>query len=423
MKDKFLKVAQEGHFFDKHQKILVAVSGGKDSMCLLECLLATKDKLQIEIGIAHVNYGLRVEAVHEEQYLKKVANQHQIPFFSTSYHWKEFSEEKGRDFRYSFFEEIMKKKHYTGLVTAHHADDQAETIFMRILRGSRLQHLTGIQMVQSFGTGQLIRPLLHFKKSELKAEIYFEDSTNQSDNYLRNRVRNTYIPFLTKENPQFSNHLIQLGQESSYLYQAVRDLTMDIEPTDVVNFKKQSLAVQYFLLQLYLEAFPDLQLSKEQFEEILNIIRTKANYQHSLKNGYYFLKDYEKFSITKILPKTDVELEDYVIKSNGIFEYGNFQFSFNQELPNATQVIFVKKGAPVFLRKRKSGDRILLRGLNKKVSRYYIDEKIPIEKRNQALIIEQEEKIFGITDIVTGDLSISLKNDIMKDTLYIKMKE
>lgn len=423
MKNKFLKVAQEGHFFDKHQKVLVAVSGGQDSMCLLECLLATREVLEIELGIAHVNYGLREESALEEQTVKTIAQANQIPFFSLPYTEKEFTEEKGRDFRYAFFKGIMEKKGYTGIVTAHHADDQTETVFMRILRGSRLQHLSGIPAIQPFGNGELIRPFLTFKKSELEASTYFEDSSNQSDIYLRNRIRNTYIPLLEKENPQFSNHLLQIGQESQYLYQALKDLIVDINVTQVSDFRKQTFSVQYFLLQLYLEKFPDLQLSKAQFEELLHIIRTKANYQHRLKDDYYFVKDYKEFSITKILPKTDVELEDYVIKSEGIFEYGNFQFSFNHSLPDATQIIFAKKDIPILLRRRESGDRILLNGLNKKISRYFIDEKIPDIQRNEALIIEQDGKVLGIADIVTSDLSISLKNDIMKDTLYIKMKE
>ena len=424
MKDKFLKVAQEGHFFDKHKKILVAVSAGRDSMCLLHCLLVNRESLQIEIAVAHVNYGLREESKLEEEFLMNFCEQLQLPFYSTIYDEPVFSEKKGRDFRYSFFKETMEHEGYTCLVTAHHADDQAETVFMRLLRGSRLQHLSGIRTVQPFGKGELIRPLLSFKKSELVTPTnYFEDSSNHSHIYLRNRVRNQYIPLLEKENPQFTRHLIELSQESQRLYQALKDLTADLDITNVAFFKKQTFAVQSFLLQLYLEKFPDLNISKSQFDELLHIIQTKANYQHSLKNDYFFVKNYEQFLVTKILPKTDVVLDDYVIESDGVFEYGAYLFSLNEKLLDATQIINVEKDVPICLRQKKNGDRILLNGFSKKVSRYFIDQKIPVDTREKVFIIEQGKKILGITNIATSDLSKSLKNDIMKSTLYIKMKE
>lgn len=423
MKKKFLKVAQEGHFFDKHKKVLIAVSAGKDSMSLLECLLATQEVLQLEIGIAHINHQQRRESDEEEAYLKDFANQHKIPIFVAAYQESIFSEKKARDFRYHFFEKIMREEGYTALVTAHHADDQAETILMRFLRGSRLLHLIGITPVQDFGPGQLIRPLLSFKKTELQANFYFEDASNQENIYLRNRIRNIYLPSLQEENPRFSDYLLDFGQESSQLFQAFRDLTKDFSLTDLSVFKQQSPAVQYFLLQLYLEKFPDLQLTKAQFEQVLTILRSKANYRHPLKNHYYLNKNYQTFQIYKILPETDVVKPNFVIESEGIFKFGNFIFSLNQPLKGACQVLLVEKDIPILLRYRKPGDKIIINGINKKLRRYFIDEKIPEEKRQQVILIEQNQRILGLVNLVASDLSKSLKNDIMKTKLYIKMKE
>lgn len=423
MKDKFLKVAQEGHFFDKHQNILIAVSGGKDSMALLECLLATKERLRIEIGIAHVNHKQRKESDEEERYLRNFAHQHRLPIFVASYQQPVFTEKKARDFRYQFFEQLMRDKGYTALVTAHHADDQAETILMRFIRGSRLRHLSGIQVIQDFGPGQLIRPFLSFKKSELKATIYFEDASNQEQTYLRNRVRLQYLPQLEKENPRFSDYLLDFGQENTQLLQALQDLTKDIDIRDVSQFKHQTPAVQHFLLQDYLTHFSDLQISRAQFEDILAILRNKANYHHHLKNQYYLSKNYEKFEISKILPETDENEQEYVIKSEGIFEFGNTVFSLQEELTEANQIIFVEKEKPIRLRYRKPGDTLLIHGVHKKIRRYFIDEKIPEERRQKAIIIEQDKEILGIANLVTSDLSKSLKNDIMKVKLYIKTKE
>ena len=423
MKKKFLKVAQDGHFCDKHKKILVAVSGGKDSMALLDCLLATRDELQLEIGIAHVNHKQRKESDEEEAHLKSFAQQENIPIYTANYQDSVFSEKKARDFRYQFFEKKMREHAYTGLVTAHHADDQAETIFMRLLRGSRLRHLSGIQAIQNFGPGQLIRPLLSFKKSELEATFYFEDSSNKENTYLRNRIRNNYLPLLEKENPQFSHYLLELGQENAQLFQALQDLTKDINTTSVPIFRKQSPAVQVFLLQDYLATFPDLQVSKAQFKEILTILQTKSNYYHPLNHHYCLIKDYNQFEIFKILPETDENEREYVIESEGIFEFGGIIFSLNRDLPNANQVLWVDKHQPIRLRYRKAGDTILLNGIQKKLRRYFIDQKVPAKKRQEAIIIEQYKTILGVANQVTSDLSKSVKNDIMKTKLYIKTKE
>lgn len=420
-KEYFLKVTREGHFFDHHKKVLIAVSGGLDSMNLLHLLYQFREELGIEVGIAHVNHQQRAESKEEEDYLRQFAAELDIPFF-VDYFTGTFTEKNARHFRYTFFKEIMKKEGYTALVTAHHADDQTETIFMRLLRGSRLLHVSGMVAVQPFGNGELIRPLLSFKKEELDELIYFEDASNQKDTYLRNRIRNTYIPLLAQENPRFSSALLTIGSEIAQVYQALSDLTKEMDITNLSVFISQTPAVQAVLLERYLEQFSDLQLGKAQFEEVLSILRNKANYHHSLKNDYYLLKDYQRFSIEKIQPQTEGEAGIYVLQSGDQLQLGKFEISVDTPLKDAQQVVFVEKGTPIYLRPRKAGDRILLNGVNKKLRRYFIDEKIPQKLRESALIIEQNGKIYGIANIVLGDLSKSLKNDTIKSTLYIKSK-
>lgn len=423
MNEKFLKVARQGHFFDKHQKVLVAVSGGRDSMTLLNLLLTHKEVLNIEIGIAHINHKQREESDLEEAELRKIAANLHIPIFVQQYPFETFSEKKARDVRYQFFKKIMQEENYTALVTAHHTDDQAETVFMRLLRGSRLLHLTGISQVQTFGNGQLIRPLLSFKKDELETAVYFEDASNHQNDYLRNRIRNIYLPQLSNENVRFSEHLCELAAESSLFVQAIKDLSTNIDITDLKEFHQQTHAVQASLFQIYLEDFPELQLTKAQFEEVLGILRTKSNYYHHLKNDYYLQKDDNHFCITKIRPETEESFQSYVIQSEGIFEYRDFFFGYNQPIENAEQQLFITSSAPIILRSRQSGDKIVINGVQKKIRRYFIDQKISLEERKKAIIIEQEEKILGIANIVSSDLSKLSKDAIIKDTLYIKMKE
>ncbi|MER0123983.1 tRNA lysidine(34) synthetase TilS [Streptococcus sp. ZJ93] len=422
MEEKFLKVTQGGHFFDKHEFVLIAVSGGKDSMNLAHLLYKYQAILNIRIGIAHVNHQQRPESIAEEVFVKNWAEKRGLPFY-VSYFKGEFSEEAARNMRYDFFADIMRQHQYTALVTAHHADDQAETIFMRLIRGSRFMHMSGIKSVQSFATGELIRPLLSFKKEELMDVEHMEDRSNSSPIYLRNRVRNDYLPMLEKENPQFTHALQNLGRETETLYQAITELTRHIDITNMTVFQTQSQAVRYILLQQYVEQFPELQLTRNQFGQLLTILETKANYYHHLKGDYYLVKDYQHFAITKIQPKTDMQAEQYVIESEGVFQYGSFIFSLNEPLEQATQILYLQANQPVILRRRRAGDRMLLNSFHKKIRRYFIDQKVPKKIRDEAVLIEQDGKIYGIANMAISDLSKSLKNDIIKATLYIKMKE
>ncbi|MCK3905825.1 tRNA lysidine(34) synthetase TilS [Streptococcus suis] len=422
MKNRFLKVTQDGHFFDKHKKVLVAVSGGLDSMNLFHLLYEYRQELGIELGIAHINHGQREEAALEESYLRQLAEDYNVPFYLSHFEGK-FSEETARKWRYAFFADIMEQEGYTALVTAHHADDQAETVLMRLIRGSRLRHLSAIQPIQPFANGELIRPLLSFKKSDFDNVFHFEDASNFSSTYFRNRVRNDYLPKLKQENPKIEKALCHLADDTSNLLQALRDLTNHLSVTDLTSFRQQTQAVQTYLLEEYVETFPDLQLSRPQFNELLHILQSKANYRHLLKNDYILEKEYDSFKIYKIGPQTDEQKEPVMVESEGIFSYGSYIFSLNHPLENAEQILHFPSEVPIRLRGRQAGDTILINGVNKKVRRWFIDNKIPQQVRREAIIIEQAGEIYGIANLASSDLSKSIKNDIIKATLYIKMKE
>ncbi|HFI0119656.1 TPA: tRNA lysidine(34) synthetase TilS [Streptococcus suis] len=422
MKNRFLKVTQEGHFFDKHEKVLVAVSGGLDSMNLFHLLYQNRQELGISLGLAHVNHGQREESVSEESYLKQLAEDSKVPFFLSHFEGT-FSEETARKWRYAFFAKIMEQEGFTALVTAHHANDQAETVLMRLIRGSRLRHLSAIQPIQPFANGELIRPLLSFKKSDFENVFHFEDASNFSSTYFRNRVRHGYLPQFKQENPKIEKALCHLSDDTDNLLQALRDLTDHLSVTDLTSFRQQTQAVQTYLLEEYVETFPDLQLSRPQFNELLHILQSKANYRHLLKNNYILEKEYDSFKIYKIGPQTDEPKEPVMVESEGIFSYGSYIFSLNHPLENAEQILHFPSEVPIRLRGRQAGDTILINGVNKKLRRWFIDNKIPQQIRQEAIIIEQAGEIYGIANLASSDLSKSIKNDIIKATLYIKMKE
>ena len=420
MEQDFLSYLQKEGYFKDHRRVLLALSGGLDSMTLLSLLYRYQKELDIDLVLAHVNHQQRPESAEEEVILTQYAQQLGLPIF-TAYFEGDFTEEKGRKFRYEFFAHLMKEKACTALVTAHHANDQAETIFMRLLRGSRLRFLTGIAVRQSFATGELIRPLLPFKKSDFKDIFHLEDDSNKSEDYLRNRIRNHYLPLLESENPQLQSALGQLSQQVSDWKVALEDLTRGIETTCLVDFQAQSQAVQSFLFESYLAGFPDLQVTRQQFDQLLHILQSKANYRAPLKSGYEFVKDYERFVIQKISPKSHSQVSQVLLEYGNNLEINGYHLSFGVALSGQqVTVMEVSRETPLVIRGRKSGDSLLYRGHHKKLRRLFIDQKIAQDLREQAIVIEQEGKILGIAGLVTSDLSQDPKHDIMKSKLYIQ---
>ena len=417
MTQKLLQMMQAKGYFNRHKKILVAVSGGADSMSLLHFLYNHQKDLDIQLGIAHVNHKQRQESEHEEAYLRHWAEEHKVSFHYSAFSGK-FSENAARTFRYEFFKRVMKDYDYSALVTAHHADDQAETIFMRLLRGSRLRHLTGISAIRPFGTGQIIRPFLHLTKAQLPVTFHFEDRSNSSLAYLRNRIRLSYLPTLSQENPKIKEHLCLLAEEIGLMEQALGELTKDISITDLSVFQQQSDAVQLFLLQNYLDSFPDLQLSKGQFNQLISYLRKNGSGKIPLKNGYELVKTQTSFLVRKeevisLSPSCllefgkSVEFEDYTLT-----------FSEFNDVSN-TDAISIWSDAPIVIRHRKEGDKIDLGSHHKKLRRLFIDNKILEKDRQKAIVGEQDGHIIFL--YVAGRLYLKKRpeNAILYGTVVI----
>ncbi len=417
MTQKLLQMMQAKGYFNRHKKILVAVSGGADSMSLLHFLYNHQKDLDIQLGIAHVNHKQRQESEHEEAYLHHWAEEHKVPFHYSAFSGK-FSENAARTFRYEFFKQVMKDYDYSALVTAHHADDQAETIFMRLLRGSRLRHLTGISAIRPFGTGQIIRPFLHLTKAQLPVTFHFEDRSNTSLAYLRNRIRLSYLPTLSQENPKIKEHLCLLAEEIGLMEQALGELTKDISITDLSVFQQQSDAVQLFLLQNYLDSFPDLQLSKGQFNQLISYLRKNASGKMPLKNGYELVKTQTYFLIRK---EASISLSPPCLLEFGkSVEFEDYTLTFSEfnDVSN-TDAISIWSDAPIVIRHRKEGDKIDLGSHHKKLRRLFIDNKILEKDRQKAIVGEQDGHIIFL--YVAGRLYLKKRpeNAILYGTVVI----
>ena len=416
----FLNHFLRKEYFKKHSKIVLALSGGLDSMFLFHLLSTYQKELEIELIVAHVNHKQRRESDWEENELRKLADVAGLPIYITSFSG-DFSEARAREFRYDFFRKIMKEVGATALVTAHHADDQVETILMRLIRGSRLRHLTGIKESQVVDDIEIIRPLLHFHKKDFPPIFHFEDQTNRENSYFRNRIRNRYLPELEKENPRIRTALLNLGSEISDYQAAITELSEQIDVEDLNELFAYSKQTQGVLLQNYLNQFPDLNLTKSQFDEVRQILARKSQYRHPLKNGYELIKEYHHFRVCKISPQADEKEDELVLHYQNQVQHKGYLFSFGIPIEgDAVQKIMVSRETSVHIRYRKPGDVLLINGHRKKLRRLFIDLKIPIEKRETTPIIEQFGEIVSILGIAISDLSKNTKNDIMNTVLYIE---
>lgn len=230
LKEKVVKTIETYGLIENGDKIVVGVSGGPDSICLINLLLEiqkdSKIDLDFEIIVAHVNHMIREEAKEDEKFVEEYCRKQQIPFTSkkvdvlTIANQKKIgTEEAGRQARYLFFEEVMKQKKATKIATAHHKCDQAETVLMNLIRGTGLAGLKGIQAKRD---NIFIKPLLNASKEEIRA--YCEeknlqpryDKTNEENIYTRNKVRNILLPLLQEEfNPNIVDTLCRLSRISS----------------------------------------------------------------------------------------------------------------------------------------------------------------------------------------------------------------
>lgn len=223
--------------------VAIALSGGADSVCLFYILAEWAKKTPFSLTALHLNHGIRgEEADRDEDFCRKLCEYLGVPFVckhadvpAQAKCTGKSLEEAARDARYTFFAEVMAEKEITVLATAHHADDNAETLLLRLIRGTSLDGLCGISAERPFGNGVLIRPLLDAPKEfilyfcEKNRIAYVTDSTNECTDYPRNRIRSEIIPQILKINPSFQRTAQREAElfalDSEYLYKEAEKLT------------------------------------------------------------------------------------------------------------------------------------------------------------------------------------------------------
>lgn len=405
-----------------NDKVVVAVSGGPDSMCLLELLLKLKKSRNLTLICAHVNHNIRPESEEEASFVKNIATKYGCVFeyLKIEKYPKDNFESSARKKRYQFFNEVVKKYQAGYLMTAHHGDDLIETILMRLVRGSNLNGYAGFKKETNYDTYQLIRPLIHTTKKEI--EIYNSennieyriDKSNESDNYTRNRYRHQILPILKKENKNVHRKFLKFSEDmysiEKFLEKETRNALTNVLEFDKVNLTKlneldlvlKKRVIEYILKKEYQE---DINcINEKHVKKIIEICATnKANLfidlpkkRKAIKNyNVLYIKQKEQNWKEKIVLEDCTKLGDKqkIIKlSSCNIEKSNYILRLN-----SSEVAF-----PLFIRYRNTGDVIEIKNLGgkKKVKDIFINEKIPLDKRdNWPILVDSNDTILWIPGV------------------------
>jgi tRNA(Ile)-lysidine synthase len=296
--------------------IIIGLSGGPDSVFLLHALAPLREEKKLTIIAAHLNHEWRAEAEKDEQLCHHVCHQLNIQFISkkmselnATFKFNGSKEEIGRKARRHFFESLAREYTAQAIALAHHADDQMETFFIRLIRGASLAGLAGMKAKDSL----YIRPLLGIKKAEILEYLnehqitYAIDASNESTDYLRNRIRNSVIPALKLSDDRFENNFAstheQLQQTEEFLQQFAQKTYSEISVENAVDIQKllnlhPALRSRVLILWLIAHKVPFIP-SQGFFDEIVRFLEKPGNGEHSF---------YGKWNIKKILDKASIKL-------------------------------------------------------------------------------------------------------------------
>lgn len=288
--------------------LLVAYSGGPDSTALLHLLLECRRFYPLNIHLAHVNHGWRDESLKEAEELEKKAAEFNIPFYLQTFLSRDFSpqnlEEQGRIKRLAFFAQLYEKIQPQALLMGHHADDQAEIVLKRVFEGSSLYALGGLSPASDYEKMRIWRPLLKCKKKDLllwlnKEKLnYLIDPTNESDRFLRGKMRTAIVPLLSQAfGKEVAENLCFLGREAQELtafFHSINEplfkkLQLDKKPLEVdlnLNVLLHPLTIK-FILKQWLSAH-SLSVSREILEGMVKcILEGKVQKDFRIKKAFF----------------------------------------------------------------------------------------------------------------------------------------
>ena len=409
---KFENFNSENKLLDKEDKILVALSGGPDSIALLKVLKT----LHYNIEAAHVNYQLRdVESLEDEKFVINFCESNNIPLKIIRFETEKLSKEQklgiqniARKLRYKWFEEISTKESFSKIVTAHHLEDHLESILLNISRGSGINGLKGIHLIQ----GKIVRPFLFTNKEEIlnylkKINTTFRnDSSNKKNNYKRNFLRNEIIPDLKRLNNQLLEHAFELSNWAGFYEDSIKSIRKNRLKNGLVKAQIfipiEEVLKSSYPFNFILNEIEEFGFTKSQAKDILSKIK-----EH--KKGQY----YESNSHQLVIESNYLILDEFYTELDKV-EFNKIPFSqqingMNIEIKEAKKLPkIIKKNElffsadkliyPIQISKINKGERISPIGINgsQKVSDYLINKKINKLDKKLCYILKSNNEIIAL---------------------------
>ncbi len=419
MLSRFKQHLQCNFSYLENAKILVAISGGMDSIVLSSLL----HKLNHKIGLAHVNYNLRGEESNkDENFVKNFGEKHNIPLYANSVDTNLYAKKKGisiqmaaREIRYQWFDEVTLKHDYDFVLTAHHLDDSIETFFINLNRSSGLEGLLGIPEKNNI----VVRPLLIFSRAEIEEYAiqnkldWREDASNATTKYERNKIRHELVPVLKDINPKFSASFIKTQLYLQGSHSLVKDYISLLksmfweEKNERVSISLKELSDLPNLKTILFELLKDYGFTE--WEDVYQLVKGQTGKQ-VFSNTHSLLKDRGCLLLNPIEianhadEKIEIGNKFKMLPSSGFgieYSIGEFSDIKSFQISNSNEIFFdkTKVNFPLFVRKWKKGDYFYPFGMDgrKKLSDFLIDEKISrLEKEKIWLLCDFDDKIIWI---------------------------
>lgn len=430
------------NLIEEDDNIVLGISGGHDSMSLLYILMEIRKKLSFNLILAHVNHDVRGEdALNDQNFVKKIADELGLKYFTTKEDMvarakeKNISqEEAGREIRYGFFRKIIKTLGKGKIAVAHNKKDQAETLLLRIMRGTGIDGLKGMD----FKSGDIIRPMLDIDRWEI--EKYIEDKkietvldkTNLETIYSRNKVRLEMIPYIEKNfNPNIVDTLFRLSESAridseflqehtEYKYKQILKkrekkkivFKLDFFIDEDLSIKKRIIRKAILELNASLQGIEEVHISsvadlfsKGQTGKKINLpdrIVARVSYKDLIIEKTLEAKDSKRNRIALKLGENI--LEDY--NMNIYLEIlGKDHVDFRKTSTNIKYFDYNKIKDKIYIRTRVNGDTFNPLGMkgSKKIKDFFIDEKIPREIREEIPLLVDEKNIIWVIGYRTSE--------------------
>lgn len=432
--------------WNKEDKIAIALSGGVDSIVLFHLLVTEYKDSYKELVVFHINHGLREESYEEAEFVERFVKDFDVKFYKEELNMSGLerdshtSEEMlARELRYQAFNKMAKLEGVTKLLTAHHKNDQVENILMRLLTGRSIDHSLAIYEEIEMAGLTIYRPLLNSLKAELEEYArennlhYYVDATNFDTDYTRNNIRHNIVPLLNDINSGSFDNLINfanyyqninnnlkkaiLSNKDNYIFSRDEDKISLVKD----KFLELNEEEMYFLLKdLITDELGVFDIKQKAiFDVVSSLKKNSGNKSYDLKNNLKIISQYETLYIHKIEKKCyndKIEIIIDKICENSVYEFYQNKFIISTDAKDS-EIGFNKSELPLLVTIKKEGDRVRRGEINKKLSRIFIDEKVPKELRDTLPVIRNNKgEVLGVLGIGTK----VNKNKIYD--YYIKMK-